>query len=136
MGLKTTIALSIVAVGGLALGGGSAAFLYMEHQKPAEIDGALDAYDLTSVAGYTPDAQAGDRALELSHQLSGGNTLLIWEVEKNKPGGAHMEFDGTWSILTGGSCSTRIHTHSKPSKSPFKPTASSALGPSTPPRPR
>ncbi|XAM01444.1 SUMF1/EgtB/PvdO family nonheme iron enzyme [Phycisphaeraceae bacterium D3-23] len=99
MGLKTNIALGLLATGGLVLGGGSAAFLIMQNQKAAEVTDDLDAYNLASVAGYTP-AQ-GDETLELLHQLSGGNTMLAWDAEKNKPGGAHDAFSGTWTNLTG-----------------------------------
>ncbi|MEM9415030.1 MAG: SUMF1/EgtB/PvdO family nonheme iron enzyme [Planctomycetota bacterium] len=99
MGLKTNIALGLLATGGLVLGGGSAAFLYMQNQKAAEVTNDLDGYDLSSVAGYTP--ADGDQTLELLHQLSGGNTMLTWDAEKNKPSGANDAFSGTWTNLTG-----------------------------------
>ncbi|MFI4860402.1 MAG: SUMF1/EgtB/PvdO family nonheme iron enzyme [Phycisphaerales bacterium JB063] len=97
--MKTNIALGLLATGGLVLGGGSAAFLVMQNQKAAQVTNDLEGYDTTSVAGYTP-AQ-GEQTLVLLHQLSGGNTMLAWDAEKNKPGGAHDAFSGTWTNLTG-----------------------------------
>ena len=100
MGLKTNIVLGVMAAGGLALGGGSIAYQVFMNQKAHQATSELGTFDLAEVAGYTP--VEADTALELKHILDGGNTLLVWELGKNKPNGDHMEFDGTWTILTGG----------------------------------
>lgn len=98
---KSTFFVGIIAVGALVAAGGSAFFTYMKTKPRAAVDANLGTFDLTTVAGYRPDEAKGDIAIELKHELKGGNTTLVWEMAKNKPND-RMEFDGTWDALTGG----------------------------------
>ena len=99
---KSTIFVGILAVAALFAAGGSAFFTYMKTKPRAAVSENLGDFDLTQVAGYAVDQKQGDLALELKHELKGGNTTLIWEMAKNKPSGDRQEFDGTWDVLTGG----------------------------------
>jgi formylglycine-generating enzyme required for sulfatase activity/polyisoprenoid-binding protein YceI len=96
---KSTIFVGVLAVGALTAAGGSAFYTYQMTKPPTAVNANLGTFDLTEVAGYTVAEK--DTALELSHELKGGNTSFLWEMAKNKPGD-RMEFDGTWSVLTGG----------------------------------
>lgn len=97
---KSTIFVGVLAVGALTAAGGSAFYTYMMTKPPTAVTANLGTFDLTEVAGYT--VTEADTAIELSHELKGGNTALVWEMAKNKPSGARMEFDGTWDVLSGG----------------------------------
>lgn len=97
---KSTIFVGVLAVGAMTVAGGSAFYTYMMTKPPTAVSANLGTFDLAEVAGYTVAEK--DTALELAHELKGGNTTLVWEMAKNKPGGARQEFDGTWSVLTGG----------------------------------
>lgn len=97
---KSTIFVGVLAVGALTAAGGSAFYTYMMTKPPTAVTANLGTFDLTEVAGYT--VAEADTAIELSHELKGGNTALVWEMAKNKPSGARMEFDGTWDVLSGG----------------------------------
>lgn len=97
---KSTIFVGALAVGALAVAGGSGFYTYMMTKPPTAVNASLGTFDLTEVAGYT--VAEADTAIELSHELKGGNTSLVWEMAKNKPSGDRQEFDGTWDILTGG----------------------------------
>lgn len=99
MGVKTNIVLGVMAAGGLALGGVSAAVLYAT-QDAKQAENALGEYELATVAGY--DKAQGDKAVELNPLMNGGTTQVVWHVAKNKPNGDRMAFDGTWSVHTGG----------------------------------
>ena len=97
---KSTIFVGVLAAGALAAAGGTAFYTYMMTKPPTAVTASLGTFDLTEVAGYT--VTEADTAIELAHELKGGNTALVWEMAKNKPSGDRQEFDGTWDVLTGG----------------------------------
>jgi len=99
MGLKTNIVLGVMAAGGLALGGWSAATLYM-NKDAKQAENTLGEYELSTVAGH--EKAEGEKAVALTPLMEGGTTLLLWHAEKNKPNGDHMAFNGTWSAHNGG----------------------------------
>lgn len=99
MGLKTNIVLGVIATGGLALGAGSAGYLYF-NQDAKTVENTLDTFDLSTVAGRA--TVEGETAIALKPRMGGGNTQIIWEIAKTKPNGDRMEFDGTWSSFNGG----------------------------------
>lgn len=99
---KSTVFVGAVAVAALALGGaglGYSLYKSFENQTVAEVTEEVK-FSLDEVAGYKPDAAQGDVVVELSHELRGGNTKLIWETGKVQAGTRH-DFDGTWTSLGG-----------------------------------
>jgi len=100
---KSTVFVGAVAVAALALGGAGLGYsLYQGfmNQERIEPTGEVTAIDLTKVAGYEPDAEAGDLSISLSHELQGGNTKLLWNCGKVLTG-KRQDFTGTWDRLGG-----------------------------------
>jgi len=94
------IALALLAgVAGLGAGG-YALKLAFDNQEVTDVMDEVET-DLSEVAGYEPDPDAGDLAVELKSELQGGNTQLVWETGKVQFGQRH-DFDGTWTSLGGG----------------------------------
>ena len=79
--------------------GGLAYVTAFENQRVDAVNVEVQS-DLSEVAGYKPDAKAGDLAVELKSEMQGGNTKLIWETGKLM-GGKRYDFDGTWTSLGG-----------------------------------
>lgn len=99
---KSTVLIGGVAVAALLVGGAGLGYsLYQGFMNQERIEpvGEVTAVDLAEVAGYTPDAEAGDLAIPLVHELSGGNTKLLWHCGKELNG--RHEFTGTWDRLSG-----------------------------------
>ncbi|MEM1353489.1 MAG: SUMF1/EgtB/PvdO family nonheme iron enzyme [Planctomycetota bacterium] len=99
---KSTVFVGIIAVAALGLGGGGlgySLFKSFENQKVSQVTEQVE-FSLDEVAGYKPDATTGDVVVELSHELRGGNTKLIWETGKVQAGKRH-DYDGTWTSLGG-----------------------------------
>ncbi|MEO0475304.1 MAG: SUMF1/EgtB/PvdO family nonheme iron enzyme [Planctomycetota bacterium] len=97
VGAVIVIAL-LAGVGGLVVGG-LAYKTAFENQAVTDVNVEVDT-DLSNVAGYAPDAEAGDKVVELQSELQGGNTKLVWETGKMQ-GGSRYDFDGTWTSLGG-----------------------------------
>lgn len=95
VGAVIVIAL-LAGLGGLVLGG-LAMKTTFENQAVSQVNKDVET-DLTDVAGYTP--AEGDTVAKLKHELSGGNTKLIWETGKIQAG-SRKDFDGTWNSLGG-----------------------------------
>lgn len=98
---KSNVFVGVVALAALVLAGGGLVYTYMATKERAAVSANLGDFDLSNVAGYAFDEATGDVAIELKHELKGGNTALVWEMAKNKPND-RMEFDGTWDVLSGG----------------------------------
>lgn len=98
MGAKTNVVIGAMAAGGLLLGGGSVAYQVVMNQKAHEVEGTSSTVDLSNVAGYAP--LDSDKALELGHALTGGNTMIVWHTGKML-GATRHDYNGTWSQLTG-----------------------------------
>ena len=97
--IGAVIAVALLAgLGGLGLGG-LAYKTAFENQAVTAVNKEVET-DLSEVAGYTPDAEAGDTVVELKSELQGGNTKLVWETGKVM-GGKRIDFDGTWTSLGG-----------------------------------
>ncbi len=97
--IGVVIALALLAgVAGVGIGG-YALKTAIDNQPVTAIDSKVET-DLTKVAGYSPDAKAGDVVAPLANELKGGNTRLIWETGKVQAGARH-DFDGTWTSLGG-----------------------------------
>ena len=97
VGVVIAVAL-LAGLGGLALGGFAFKTAF-DNQTVTPVNETVDT-DLSSVAGYTPDVEAGDTVVELQSELQGGNTKLIWETGKVQAG-SRYDFDGTWTSLGG-----------------------------------
>lgn len=97
IGLVIVIAL-LAGIAGVGLGG-YALKTAIDNQPVTAVDTKVQT-DLTKVAGYSPDAKAGDVVAPLANELKGGNTKLIWETGKVQAGARH-DFDGTWTSLGG-----------------------------------
>ncbi len=97
IGAVIVIAL-LAGVGGLVIGG-LAYKTAFENQAVTAVNVEVET-DLSEVAGYTPDAEAGDTVVELQSELQGGNTKLMWETGKIQAG-SRYDFDGTWTSLGG-----------------------------------
>lgn len=98
IGLVIVLAL-LAGVAGLGAGG-YALKLAFDNQEVTSVDVEVES-DLSEVAGYEPDPEAGDLAVELKSELQGGNTQLVWQTGKVQFGQRH-DFDGTWTSLGGG----------------------------------
>lgn len=103
MSKKMTTLLVAVLLLNTALAGGA---LYLANlTKPVDYGDAGNALagttgDITEVAGYEPDAAAGDVAVALSAMQRGGNFRIDFTASKTA-GGRHVEHEGTWDELTG-----------------------------------
>ncbi|MFN3166715.1 MAG: SUMF1/EgtB/PvdO family nonheme iron enzyme [Phycisphaeraceae bacterium] len=97
-GIVVVLLALVAGVGGLVLGG-LAYKTAFETQAVNDVNIEVQT-DLSEVAGYTPDTEAGERVVELKSELQGGNTKLIWETGKVQ-GGQRYDFDGTWTSLGG-----------------------------------
>jgi len=97
--IGAVIAIALLAgVGGLVLGG-LAYKTAFENQAVTDVNVGVET-DLAEVAGYTPDADAGDTVVPLESEMQGGNTKLVWETGKMQAG-KRYDFDGTWTSLGG-----------------------------------
>ena len=97
VGAVIVIAL-LAGLGGLVIGG-LAYKTAFENQAVTDVNVQVET-DLSEVAGYKPDAEAGDTVVELQSELQGGNTKLVWETGKIQAG-KRYDFDGTWTSLGG-----------------------------------
>lgn len=88
----------LAGIGGLIVGG-LAYKTAFENQAVTDVNVDVET-NLSEVAGYKPEAEAGDKVVELASELQGGNTTLVWETGKLM-GGSRHEFDGTWTSLGG-----------------------------------
>jgi len=97
--IGAVIAIALLAgIGGLVIGG-LAYKTAFENQAVTDVNVEVET-DLSQVAGYTPDAKAGDQVVALQSELQGGNTKLVWETGKVQAG-KRYDFDGTWTSLGG-----------------------------------
>lgn len=104
MSRKTTAAL-IAALGiNFTLAGG--AIMLANLNKPAAFDAnsafADNGGEITTVAGQSPDREAGQLAIPLKAAQRGGNTRVTFTCGKDTGGGTREVHEGTWDQIAGG----------------------------------